>query len=174
MDKNNIKHKVNDKITHTEIRVVGKGVESQVLPIDEALKLADDMGVDLIEVVSNAKPPVCKLIDMDKYLYGIKQKEKEKVKNQRKSSIKMKEIRLSYNMGEHDFNFKLKHAINFLEKNNKVKLSMFFRGRQIQFKDQGEYQMVKFIDQISDHGKIENLPKLDNRRLWAIVAPKNN
>jgi translation initiation factor IF-3 len=171
-DNEKYKFNINNRIKHDIIRLVGNNIESEIVNTSEALRLAKDMDVDLIEIVPNAKPPVCKLIKLDKHIYELKQKEKEKIKNQKKNAIKLKEIRLSYNMGKHDFDFKLKHAINFLENNMKVKLTMFFGGRKIQFKENGEYQMVKFIDELKDHGKIENMPKLDNRRLWCVISPK--
>jgi len=163
---------INEQIQHPEVRITGDNIESRILNIDDAIDLAESKNLDLVEIVPHAKPPVCKIVDYKKFLHDKKQKEKDNRKNQRKNKVKVKEIRLSYNTGDHDFNFKLEHAKNFLKNNDKVKVVIFFRGREIQFKDQGELLILKFIDSLSEYGKPESLPLLENKRLWTIVKPK--
>lgn len=165
-------YNINNEIRSDFVRVTGDNIESKIVKLSEALKIAKDMNLDLVQIVSNTNPPICKITDFQKFLYEKKFKEKELKKNQRKSIIKTKEIRLTYNTGEHDFNFKLNNAKEFLKKSNKVKISMVFSGREIQYKNQGELLLLKFIDELNDLGKIENLPKLENKKLWVLVNPK--
>jgi translation initiation factor IF-3 len=166
-------YRINDKILSKEIRVTGDDIESRIISTDEALKIAIDKKMDLVEIVPNANPPVCKIIDFKKYLYEKKRKEKEQQKLQRKNIIKTKEIRLTYNIGDHDFDFKLKHANEFLKKGNNVKVHIWFSGREIQFIDQGKIILYDFIDKLMDNGKLDNIPKLINNRLIATVYSKN-
>lgn len=166
------KYKINNRIKSPTVRITGDGIESRIVSLSEALGIAEDMNLDLVEIVPNAKPPVCKVIDFQKFLYDKKQKEKEQEKNQRKNASKIKELRFTYNTGDHDFKFKLNHAINFLEKGDKVKATVWFRGREIQFVEQGELLLLKFIDQLSEYGKIESMPKLENKRMSVIIIPK--
>lgn len=135
-----------------------------------ALKLAYDKGLDLVEISPNADPPVCKIIDYQKFLYGQKKKQKEAKANAQKTVVK--EIKISPQIDDHDFDFKLKHAIGFLEDGNKVKVSLFFAGRQIVYKDQGEATMLRFAEALLDYGKPEVMPKLDGKRMHMIIAPK--
>lgn len=135
-----------------------------------ALKLAYDKGLDLVEISPNADPPVCKIIDYQKFLYEQKKKQKEAKANAQKTVVK--EIKISPQIDDHDFDFKLKHAIGFLEDGNKVKVSLFFAGRQIVYKDQGEATMLRFAEALLDYGKPEVMPKLDGKRMHMIIAPK--
>lgn len=135
-----------------------------------ALKLAYDRGLDLVEISPNAEPPVCKVVDYQKFLYEQKKKQKEAKANAQKTVIK--EIKISPQIDDHDFDFKLKHAIGFLEDGNKVKVSLFFAGRQIVYKNQGEATMLRFAEALLDYGKPEVMPKLDGKRMHMIIAPK--
>ncbi|MBP1645527.1 MAG: translation initiation factor [Bacteroidetes bacterium] len=132
--------------------------------------MADSLNLDLVEISPTANPPVCKIIDYQKFLYEQKKKQKEmKAKN---IKIVVKEIRLGPQTDEHDFNFKLKHAIRFLQEGNKVKVEVFFRGRTIIYKDQGETQLLKFAEALLEYGKPEMLPKLEGKKMMMIIAPK--
>ncbi len=131
---------------------------------------ADDMGLDLVEISPNADPPVCKIVDYQKFLYQLKKKEKEIKANAVK--VVVKEIRFGPQTDEHDYNFKLKHARNFLTEGNKVKASVFFRGRSIMFKEQGEDLLQKFIDDLEDIAKADNTPKLEGKRMIVNLSPK--
>ena len=132
--------------------------------------MAHDFELDLVEISPTANPPVCKIIDYKKFLY--EQKKKQKEIKAKAAKIVVKEIRLSPNTDEHDFNFKLKHTIKFLEEGAKVKVDVFFKGRSILYKEQGEIILLKFADAIIDYGKIEQLPKLEGKRMIMIVSPK--
>jgi translation initiation factor IF-3 len=166
------KYNINKQIRSPKVRITGDDIESKIVDIKEALNIAHSKNLDLVEIVPNSNPPVCKIIDFKKFLYEKKLKEKEMEKSQRKNASKIKEIRLTYNTGEHDLNFKLKHAINFLEKGDKVKATIFFSGREITFKEQGELLLLKFVDELKEIGKPENLPKLENKKMWIIISPK--
>jgi len=134
------------------------------------LTIADELGLDLVEISPTANPPVCKVIDYKKFLYELKRKQKEiKAKTAR---IIVKEIRLGPNTDEHDFNFKLNHAIKFLKDGAKVKVDVFFKGRSIIYKEQGELILLKFAQAIADYGKMEQMPKLEGKRMIMIVSPK--
>ena len=132
--------------------------------------MAQDQELDLVEISPTANPPVCKIIDYKKYLYDQKRKQKEM--KAKASKIIVKELRLSPTTDEHDFNFKLKHAINFLEDGAKVKFDLFFKGRSILYKEKGEIILLKFADALADYGKVELLPKLEGKKMMMIVAPK--
>lgn len=136
----------------------------------EAIAIAESLELDLVEIQPNASPPVCKVIDYKKFLYEQKKKQKEiKAKS---AKIVVKEIRLGPHTDEHDFNFKLKHAIKFLQDGCKVKVDVFFRGRSIVYKEQGEIQLLKFASEIEEFGKVESLPKLEGKRMIMLIAPK--
>lgn len=136
----------------------------------DALALAEKQELDLVEISPNANPPVCKIIDYKKFLYEQKKKQKEiKAKT---AKVVVKEIRMGPNTDEHDFNFKLKHAINFLEEGAKVKVDVFFKGRSIIYKDKGEIILLKFAKELADYGKVERMPKLEGKRMIMIIAPK--
>lgn len=171
MNKKETTERINKQIRGVnDVRIVGEGIESRVINIQEALKIAEDMGLDLVEINPDAKPPVCKIVDYGKLLYERKQKDKLQKQNNKK--VKVKELRFTYNTGDHDFNFKLKHAINFLEEGNKVKAFVFFSGREMNYIEMGNLLLLKFINELNEYGKPENLPKMDGRKLWVMVAPK--
>ena len=138
--------------------------------LSDALRLADEMELDLVEISPNADPPVCKIVDYQKFLYQQKKKQKEIKANAAK--IVVKEIRFGPNTDDHDYNFKLKHAENFLKDGDKVKAYVFFRGRQIVFKDQGEILLLRFATDLEEWGKVEQMPKLEGKRMIMILAPK--
>jgi len=145
-------------------------VENQgVYPIDEALKMADNIGLDLVEISPNADPPVCKIIDYQKFLYQQKKKQKEMKANA--SKIVVKEIRFGPNTDDHDFNFKLKHAEKFLKDGAKVKAFVFFKGRSIVHKDKGEILLLRFAQALEELGKVEQMPKLEGKRMIMFMAP---
>jgi translation initiation factor IF-3 len=146
------------------------GDSSEILDVKDALKRAEDDGLDLIEIAPNAKPPVYKIMDYNKFAYEKKKKEKENLKSNKKT--KVKEIRFTYNTGDHDFNFKLKHAIKFLENGDKVKANIFFSGREINFKDIGQLLLLRFVDELKDYGKVETLPKLEGNKMSVQISPK--
>jgi translation initiation factor IF-3 len=140
------------------------------LSLRDALDLADEMELDLVEISPNADPPVCKIIDYQKFLYQQKKKQKEMKANTVK--IVVKEIRFGPNTDDHDYNFKLKHAINFLEEGAKVKAYVFFKGRSILFKDQGEKLLARFVDDLEEYGKVDQTPRLEGKRMIIILSPK--
>lgn len=143
-----------------------------IYQIKEAITIAVDMGLDLVEISPNANPPVCKVIDYKKFLY--EQKRKQKEMKAKTAKIVVKEIRLGPNTDDHDFDFKLKHAIRFLQDGAKVKVDVFFKGRSIVYKDQGELILLKFADDLSEYGKPEQLPKLEGKRMMMIISPKKH
>ena len=152
------------------MRVVGDNVpEQKVYPLQEALKMAVDMELDLVEISPNAEPPVCKIIDYQKYLYQQKKKAKEMKANAAK--IVIKEIRFGPNTDEHDFQFKLKHAQEFLQEGSKVKASVFFKGRSIIYADQGEKLLLRFAVELEEFGRAEQMPKLEGKRMIMMIAP---
>lgn len=153
-----------------EVRLVGENVEQGVYPFIKALRLADEMNLDLVEISPNAVPPVCRIVDYQKFLYQKKKKEKEIKANSKKMEIK--EIRFGPQTDEHDFNFKLKHAQEFLKDGNKVKAYVFFRGRSIVFKEQGELLLARFANELEEVGKAEALPKLEGKRMIMMLSPK--
>lgn len=150
--------------------MVGDNVEQGVYSIERAMLRADELGLDLVEISPNADPPVCKIVDFQKFLYQLRKKEKEIKANAVK--VVVKEIRFGPQTDEHDYNFKLKHARNFLTEGNKVKASVFFRGRSIMFKEQGEDLLKKFIDDLEDIAKADNTPKLEGKRMIVNLSPK--
>src|SRR5438067_853796 len=163
-------HRINHFIRVAQVRLVGDNVEVGVYPTNEALKMAQDQGLDLVEISPNADPPVCKIIDYNKFLYDKKKKEKEMKANAKVSEVK--EIRFTPNTDEHDFNFKAKHAENFLKDGNKVKAYVQFKGRAIQFQDRGQLLLLKFADRLAEVGNLESMPKMEGRRMLAMFAPK--
>lgn len=163
-------HFINERIKAPVVRVVGENVEAGIYNIKDALAMAERLELDLVEISPTANPPVCKLTDYKKFLYELKKKQKEiKAKS---AKIVVKEIRLGPNTDEHDFNFKLKHAMKFLEDGAKVKVEVFFRGRSIVYKDQGEIKLLQFASLLEDYGKVEKLPLLEGKRMIMIIAPK--
>lgn len=165
-------HRINDRIRVPEVRIVGNDVdvEQGIYPIKEALQIAEDFGFDLVEISPNAKPPVCRIIDYQKFLY--QQKKKEKEQRSRNVRVVVKEIRFGPQTEDHDYNFKLKHAKEFLEEGSKVKAYVFFRGRSIIFKDQGEMLLLRFASDLADYAKVEQLPKLEGKRMTLMLSPK--
>jgi len=152
------------------VRLVGDNVETGIYQLRDALALAEEQDLDLVEISPKANPPVCKIMDYKKYLYEQKKKQKEiKAKT---AKIVVKEIRLGPNIDEHDFNFKLKHAIKFLQDGAKVKVDVFFKGRSIIYKDKGEFVLLRFAQELEEYGKVEKLPKLEGKRMIMIIAPK--
>lgn len=145
-------------------------MEVGIYQLRDALRKAEELELDLVEISPKANPPVCKILDYKKFLYEQKKKQKEiKAKT---AKVVVKEIRLGPNTDEHDFNFKLKHAIKFLEEGAKVKVDVFFKGRSIIYKDKGEYILLRFAQELEDYAKVEQLPKLEGKRMIMIVAPK--
>jgi len=150
--------------------LVGENIEPGIVTLEEALKLADELELDLVEISPNASPPVCKLVDYQKFLYQQKKKQKE-IKS-KSTKIIVKEIRFGPNTDEHDFNFKLKHAVKFLEEGSKVKAYVFFKGRSILFKEQGEVLLLRLAQELEELAKVEQLPKLEGKRMIMFFSPK--
>jgi translation initiation factor IF-3 len=163
-------HRINQYIKAPEVRLVGDNVEQGIYPIRQALTIADDLGLDLVEISPNADPPVCRAIDYSKFVYEQKKKLKEIKANAKQTVIK--EIRFGPNTSDHDFQFKLKHAISFLENGEKVRAYVHFKGRAIVYKEQGEILLLKFAQALEEYGKVELLPKLEGKRMFLTVAPK--
>ena len=163
-------HRVNEQIRAASVRVVGENVEAGVYPLKEALAMAEAAGADLVEISPNADPPVCRIIDYSKFLYQLKKKQKEiKAKSVK---VVVKEIRFGPQTDDHDYNFKLKHAKGFLEEGAKVKAYVFFKGRSILFKEQGEVLLLRFANDLEEYGKVEQLPVLEGKRMIIMLTPK--
>jgi translation initiation factor IF-3 len=162
-------YRVNEQIRVKEVRVVSDD-GATVMPTRQALELARQEGVDLVEISPNAQPPVCRIIDYSKFLYQQKKRQKELKQKQVKQEVK--EIRFGPQTDEHDYQFKLKHAIEFLEEGNKVRAYVFFRGRSILFKEQGEVLLLRFANDLEEYGKVEQLPKLEGKKMFLYMAPK--
>jgi len=178
-EKNNFR--INEQIRVPEVRIVGdnmeevsraagRPIENEVYPTRDVLRWATDLGLDVVEISPNAKPPVCRIIDYNKFLYNKKKKEKELKAKTAKTVIK--EIRFGPNTDDHDFDFKLKHAKGFLDEGSKVKAFVQFRGRSIVFKERGELLLLRFIKDLEDHGAAETLPQLEGRRMSVMISPK--
>lgn len=168
-DKMKNQYRVNEQIRVREVRIVSDG-ESTVMPTRHALDMAREQGVDLVEISPNAQPPVCRLIGYSKFLYQQKKHAKEMKAKQAK--VEIKEIRFGPQTDAHDYNFKLKHAQEFLSDGNKVRAYVFFRGRSILFKEQGEVLLLRFANDLEEYGKVEQLPKLDGKKMFLYLAPK--
>ncbi len=153
-----------------EVRLVGDNVEQGVYPIAEAVRIADEQGLDLVEISPTAVPPVCKVIDYQKFLY--QQKKKEKEQKAKAAKVVLKEIRFGPQTDEHDFNFKLKHAIGFLKEGCKVKAYVFFKGRSILFKEQGEVLLLRFANDLEEYAKVDSMPVLEGKRMILMLSPK--
>lgn len=163
-------YRINEYIKAHMVRLVGENVENGIFSVKDALRMAEELDLDLVEISPSVNPPVCKIIDYKKFLYEKKKKVKEiKAKT---AKVVIKEIRFGPNTDEHDFNFKLKHAIKFLEEGAKVKADVFFRGRSIVYKEQGELILLRFAQELEEYGKVEALPKLEGKRMMMIIAPK--
>ena len=171
MKNDNIKnqYRINEQIRSREVRIVGDN-GSTVVPTRQALDMARDQGVDLVEISPNANPPVCRLIDYSKFLYQQKKRAKEMKAKQVK--VEVKEIRFGPQTDEHDYQFKLKHAKEFLEDGNKVRAYVFFRGRSILFKEQGEVLLLRFANDLEEYGKVEHMQSLEGKKMLLNLAPK--
>lgn len=163
-------HRINHLIRVPQVRLVGDNVEVGIYSLQDALRMSQEQGLDLVEISPNVDPPVCKIIDYNKFLYDKKKKEKEMKAKSKVSEVK--EIRFTPNTDDHDFDFKAKHAIEFLKEGNKVKAYVQFKGRAIQFQDRGQLLLLKFAERLADIGVLENLPKMEGRRMLAMFAPK--
>ena len=162
--------KINRDITASQVRLIGDNIPEQgIYPFSKALSIAEEMELDLVEISAKADPPVCKIMDYQKYLY--QQRKKAKEMKQNASKVVIKEIRFGPNTDEHDFQFKLKHAREFLEEGSKVKATIFFRGRSIMFADQGEKQLLRFAVELEEFGRAENMPSLEGKRMTMMIAP---
>lgn len=161
---------MNELIRAPVVRVVGENVQIGIYNIKDALRLAEEQDLDLVEISPSASPPVCKVVDYKKFLYEKKKKQKEIKANSAK--IVVKEIRLGPNIDDHDFNFKMRHAMKFLEDGAKVKVDVFFKGRSIIYKEKGEYILLKFAADLEEYGKVEQLPRLEGKRMIMVIAPK--
>lgn len=150
--------------------MVGDNIESGIFQLRDALALAEEQELDLVEISPTANPPVCKIMDYKKFLY--EQKKKQKEIKQKTAKVIVKEIRLGPNIDDHDFNFKLKHAENFLKEGAKVKVDVFFKGRSIIYKEKGEIVLLRFAQELEEFGKVERLPLLEGKRMIMIIAPK--
>jgi len=164
-------HRTNNMIRVPNVRLVGENVTVGVYPIAEALRLAQELVLDLVEISPNADPPVCKIIDYNKFLYEKKRKEKEMKAKSKASEVK--EIRFTPNTDDHDFDFKAKHAEKFLKDGDKVKAYVQFKGRAIQFRERGELLLLKFAERLNEVGVLEGMPKMEGKRMLAIWAPKS-
>ena len=172
MKNDNLKnqYRVNEQIRVNEVRIVGDDIESMVLPTSKALRMAEEKGVDLVEISPTANPPVCRLIEYSKFIYQQKKRQKEQKAKQVK--IDVKEIRFGPQTDDHDYNFKLKHAISFLQDGDKVKAYVFFKGRSILFKEQGEILLLRFAKDLEEYGKLDMMPVLEGKRMTIMVSPK--
>ena len=168
-DKKQNQYRINEQIRVREVRIVGES-GSMVIPTKQALDMARQQEVDLVEISPNANPPVCRLIDYSKFLYQLKKRQKEMKAKQVK--VEVKEIRFGPQTDEHDYQFKLKHAREFLEEGNKVRAYVFFRGRSILFKEQGEVLLLRFANDLEECGKVESMPSLEGKKMFLYLAPK--
>ncbi len=161
---------INEYIRAREVRLVGDNVENGVYSIQEALKIADGLGLDLIEISPTAQPPVCRVLDYQKFLY--QQKKRQKEQKAKATKVVVKEIRFGPQTDDHDYNFKLKHAIGFLQEGAKVKAYVFFKGRSILFKEQGEVLLLRFANDLEEYGKVDQMPVLEGKRMIIMLSPK--
>ena len=169
-NKQKFQYRTNEAIRVKEVRLVGDNVEQGVYTIQQALRIANDQELDLVEISPNVNPPVCRVVDYQKFVFQLKKKQKE----QKAKSVKVvvKEIRFGPQTDDHDYNFKLKHAKGFLSEGSKVKAYVFFRGRSILFKDQGEVLLLRFANDLEDYGRAESMPVLEGKRMTIMIAPK--
>ncbi|HAI82818.1 MAG TPA: translation initiation factor IF-3 [Chitinophagaceae bacterium] len=163
-------HRINERIRVPQVRLVGDNVTVGIYPTQEALRIAQSLELDLVEISPNADPPVCKAIDYKKFLYEKKKKEKEMKANAKQSEVK--EIRFTPSTDDHDFDFKAKHAESFLKEGNKVKAYVQFKGRAIMFQDRGQLLLLKFAERLQEFGALEAMPKMEGKRMLAMFAPK--
>jgi translation initiation factor IF-3 len=165
-------HKINEQIRAREVRIVGEGIESKVYPLYQAIKIAEEHEMDLVEISPNAQPPVCRIIEYSKFLYQLKKRQKEQKAKQVKMEVK--EIRFGPQTDDHDYNFKLKHAIEFLGDGNKVKAYVFFKGRSILFKEQGEVLLLRFANDLEEYARVDQMPLLEGKRMTIFLSPKKH
>ncbi|MBR5468993.1 MAG: translation initiation factor IF-3 [Paludibacteraceae bacterium] len=170
IDKKEFSNRINEQIRVKEVRLVGDNVEQGVYNIEQARNLAEEQGLDLVEISPNANPPVCKIIDYQKFLY--QQKKREKEMKAKATKIVVKEIRFGPQTDDHDYNFKLKHAQSFLNEGCKVKAYVFFKGRSILFKEQGEVLLLRFANDLEEIAKVDSLPTLEGKRMIIMLSPK--
>ncbi|MFD2188671.1 translation initiation factor IF-3 [Aquimarina celericrescens] len=163
-------HRINNKIRVDEVRLVGDNVEVGVYPTRKALEIAEEQGLDLVEISPKAVPPVCKVMDYKKFLY--EQKKRDKALKSKATKVIIKEIRFGPNTDEHDYEFKKKHAIKFLSEGAKLKAYVFFKGRSIIYKDQGQILLLRLAQELEEYGKVEQMPKLEGKRMIMFIAPK--
>jgi translation initiation factor IF-3 len=162
-------YRINERIRVPEVRLVGDNITVGVYPTSKALQMAEDMGFDLVEISPNANPPVCKIIDYQKFLY----QQKKRLKEQKAKAVKVvvKEIRFGPQTDDHDYNFKLRHAKEFLGEGAKVKAYVFFKGRSILFKEQGEVLLLRFANDLEEYGRVEQMPVLEGKRMIIMISP---
>lgn len=163
-------NRINEQIRAREVRVVGDNVEQGIYTIQEARRMAQQQELDLVEISPNADPPVCKILDYQKFLYQQKKRAKEQKANQVKTTLK--EIRFGPQTDDHDYSFKLRHAISFLQEGSKVRAYVFFRGRSIVFKDQGKLLLLRFANDLEEYARVDQLPKLEGKRMSMLFSPK--
>ena len=161
---------INDEIRASEVRLVGDNVEQGIYPIDEALRIAEGQGLDLILIAPQAEPPVCRVMDYQKFKF--QQRKHAKEQKSKSTKLVVKEIRFGPQTDEHDYNFKLKHAIGFLKEGSKVKSYVFFKGRSILFKEQGEVLLLRFANDLEEYGKLDQMPVLEGKRMTIMISPK--
>ena len=161
---------INDEIRASEVRLVGDNVEQGIYPIDEALRIAEGQGLDLILIAPQAEPPVCRVMDYQKFKF--QQRKHAKEQKAKSTKLVVKEIRFGPQTDEHDYNFKLKHAIGFLKEGAKVKSYVFFKGRSILFKEQGEVLLLRFANDLEEYGKLDQMPVLEGKRMTIMLSPK--
>ena len=166
------KHRINRKITSEELRLVGDNVEIGVYKLSQALAIANEQNLDLVEISPKAVPPVCKVMDYKKFLY--EQKKREKALKSKTAKVVIKEIRFGPNTDDHDYNFKKKHAEKFLNEGAKLKAFVFFKGRSIIFKEQGQILLLRLAQDLEKIGKVEQMPKLEGKRMIMFIAPIKN
>ena len=163
-------HRINENIVAKEVRLVGENVEQGVYPISQAIDIADRQGLDLVEISPNAVPPVCRVVDYQKFLYQQKKREKEMKK--KSTTIVVKEIRFGPQTDEHDYNFKLKHAQEFIKQGCKIRAYVFFKGRSILFKEQGEILLLRLANDLEEVAKVESMPELEGKKMSVMRSPK--
>jgi translation initiation factor IF-3 len=163
-------YRTNERIRVPEIRIVGENITNGVYAIAKALQMAEDMGLDLVEISPNANPPVCRITDYQNFLY--QQKKRQKEQTAKSVKVVVKEIRFGRQTDDHDYDFKLRHARGFLEEGSKVKAYVFFKGRSILFKEQGEVLLLRFANDLEDYGKVEQMPLLEGKRMIIMLAPR--
>jgi translation initiation factor IF-3 len=164
--------RINNQIRTSEVRLVGDNVEIGIYDTREALQKADELELDLIEISPTANPPVCKIMDYNKFLYEQKKKQKEIEKRNKENKMELKELRFGLNIDDHDFDFKKRHAQNFLQDGDKVRAIVFFKGREIKYREKGEILLLKLADDLSEIGIVENLPQMEGNRLILTLRPK--